>query len=118
MVYLQTKTLRYLECSFFHLLFTFLGVMKGLSLYVEGRRSSFLFARPRPREIFHKKGSVLGRHNRNLSLSPSHLGLFLWHGRRNCGRRRGAIPTANRNRKFTKIRSTNYTAGIVSILRL
>src|SRR5208282_4907666 len=64
-VYLQTKTLRYLECSFFHLLFTFLGVMKGLSLYVEGRLSSLLFARPRPREIFHKKGSVLGRHNRN-----------------------------------------------------
>src|SRR5208282_3683995 len=48
----------------------FLRLMKGLSLYVEGRRSSFLFARPRPREIFHNKGSVLGRHNRNLSQVP------------------------------------------------
>src|SRR5271167_337287 len=44
--------------------------MKGLSLYVEGRRPSFLFARPRPREIFHNKGSVLGRHNRNLFQVP------------------------------------------------
>ena len=69
-VYLKTKTLRYLECSFFHLLIRFLGVMKGLSLYVEGRRPSFLFARPRPREIFHNKGSVLGRHNRNLFQVP------------------------------------------------
>ena len=69
-VYLKTKTLRYLECSFFHLLLMFLGVMKGLFLYVKGRRPSFLFARPRPREIFHNKGSVLGRHNRNLFQVP------------------------------------------------
>src|SRR5208282_3511626 len=69
-VYLKTKTLRYLECSFFHLLLKFLGVMKGLSLYVEDRRPSFLFASSRQREIFHNKGSVLGRHNRNLFQVP------------------------------------------------